>query len=318
MDGRSILFSRCLIGLLAYFLFGLNFVYAQGKLFKSDTRNVTTSDPVSEAQTYLKTLYKGNYKLSFENCSKVMVDEGCIVWFDIDKLNANGDIYEKGSVSQGYFRIKTPLCDEKRGTSAGLINVPVPDIKISGNTAVLMNQGSFNNFSNGGFPTCFNSCMIASAGPVIKNETGGNVWGDTAGNAFMQMQMKYTGNECNDDKPDAPKPIGGPAPDKAPVPKPPKGPFDCPPKTTFGEVNGVAVCVKNAPLPTDPSPPPKPDEKDACIGNCDKWDPDAPKPTDPKNPNPTDPKDPNKPSTTPPTKGPLSSCQVSPVHKPVF
>jgi hypothetical protein len=282
---NHILIKRCLIGVLAYFLCAL----ANAAIFKDNETGALTGDPLGFTLSYAASVGYGSGASDITDpCSSVPVGGGCRI-----------SLWAKSSTSgvriaRSFTRIKEDLCQPKKNQSAGIYNIPIPGVKMpsTGGAAVLFDSGSFNSFSKAGFPTCIESCATVASGPPIKNSLGGNVVGDTAGNAFMRMYMKFTGSECTA-KENAPKPNGAPFPTDAPKPNEPKGPQDCPAGTSFGTISWgdgtgeVKRCVKTgAPLPPNPDGSPKPD---ACIGNCDNWDP---KPTDPKDPNkPTNPND---------------------------
>ncbi|NHQ85296.1 hypothetical protein HA050_04115 [Iodobacter sp. HSC-16F04] len=306
MNGRITFFSRLFIGLLAYFLCGLAFADYPAK-------NTERAGPLSyEEIVPFCTAQKPGYKTRFIFASSTpdMEYYACDYYHPDYKewvlvrnysFHCNYAGAPPGLIRKEGLVCKTKsTCDDKRNQSAGIYNIPIPGVKMpsTGGAAVLFDSGSFNSFSKSGFPTCIESCETVANGPPIKNSAGGNVVGDTAGNAYMRMQMKFSGSECTA-KEGAPKPNGAPFPTDAPKPKEPNGPQDCPEGTSFGTISWgdgggeVKRCLKTgAPSPPNPDGSPKPD---ACIGNCDKWDP---KPEDPKDPKPTDPKDPSGPSGT--------------------
>lgn len=300
MNGRALLFSRCLIGLLAYFLCGL--VYGAA-LYQYSTSEVT-GDPVGFSYSKVAVYNLKDRVLKGNTCSdKVPIGGSCVVTV--------GGYLNNSSQNFGYSftRIKEPLCQEKKDKPAGDQYIPLPGSGIgSDGLPLLIDKSGFRDFMKGGSISCDGTCEMTADGNY-QTEEGKNLWTfDGSGSAWGLISMKYTGQECTLDpnkKPPTKNP-SNPNPNKNP-----NGPADCPPKTTYGEVNGVKTCVKNAPLPTDPSPPPKPSDKDTCLSNCSKWDPDKDtKPTDPKDPN--KPTDPSTGGSTPPTKGPLSSDASKP------
>ncbi|AMC34252.1 hypothetical protein [Janthinobacterium sp. B9-8] len=284
MNGRITLYSRLFIGIVAYFLCGLA---NSAVLYIDNETGKTTSDPLGFTISYATSVgYSVGHDVSSNTCPGIPIGAGCVV-----------SIWAKTSttgirINRGFTRIKASLCDDKKNQSAGIYNIPIPGVKMpsGGGAAVLFDSGSFNSFSKSGFPTCIDGCETVANGPPIKNSIGGNVVGDTAGNAFMRMQMKFTGEQCTV-KENGPKPNGSPFPPDAPKPKEPNGPQDCPEGTSFGTISwGDGTGEVKRCLSTSVPPPIKPGDlpaPDACIGNCDKWDPKPDdKPTDPKDPKP--------------------------------
>lgn len=311
MNGRALLFSRCFIGLLAYFLCGL----AEAKFFSTtDGPTPIVSDPVGYTFSRLKAnpTLSQNMTLFSNSCGTVAVGQSCYVTLSDPKV-------AMWSFSLKFYRLKDNPCESKKDLSAGEWKIRLLGVEQVGGVGAptIINKDSFLSFKTGGFPSCDGSCSLV-LDPTKPYPDLKDTYGELSNfNVYIFAPMKFTGEQCKSTEDDpAPKPKPEPPP-KPIKDKKPESPIDCPPKTTFGKVNGVGMCVKNAPLPTDPNPPPKPGDKDACIGNCDKWDPDKDKkPTDPKptDPKPIDPK-PGPGGKTPPIRGPLSSDASKPASE---
>lgn len=322
MNGRSILFNRCFGRFLAYIFCGLiissNCMAAiwwsneeTGKTTRYPDSFTLQEAPIRDSRGYSFAIIRES-----SNCSeKIAIGDRCLVYYNYLRkdFNNGSELVIGLSGSLGFVRLRFSPCDEKANQSAGVWNITMPGTRWENGSYVKTNADAQSGFIRSGSPSCDGSCALISDGGYLTDSAGKNVYGNVnSGTAYGKIKMKWTGAECTSDPnaKDPPKPSNSTSSD--PSFTPPKGQPDCPAKTTYGEVNGVKRCVKNAPLPTDPNPPPKPGDPDACIGDCSKWDPskDTGKDTDPNKPT-----DPSKPGGTTTGKGPLGSDASKPASE---
>ncbi len=281
---NHILIKRCLIGVLAYFLCAL----ANAAIFKDHETGALTGDPLGFTLSYAASVGYGSGASDITDpCPSVPVGGGCRISLWAKSLTSGVRI------ARSFTRIKEDPCQHKKGQSAGDQYVPLPGAGVGADgSPVVLNKPDLLDFIKGGSISCDGTCEMISDGKYQTDGSGKNffAFGDSKA-AYGLISMKYTGQECTL-SPDKKPPTNNP--NKPNPNKNPKGPNDCPPNSSFGQVNGVNVCAKSPPKPNDPPPKPNDKDKDTCLSNCDKWDPDAPKPTDPKDPNkPTNPNDGN-------------------------
>ncbi|WP_293934944.1 hypothetical protein [Iodobacter sp.] len=266
MNGRSFLFSRCLIGLLACFFCELAF---SAKFINSDSGK-ETNDPVGFTYAYAFSVGYGVGGEVLDNtCPVVPEGSGCIV--KIWAKSASTGV----SILQSFMRLKEDKCAIKKGKSAGDLLVPLPFSGVDGaGMPIVVSPDGLNSFFKDRASSCDGTCELIMSGSFSNGDKLFAIGSDKK-SAYALLKMQYSGDECNlfDGKkaPQPPSATSPPDPNKAP-----KFPGDCPANSSFGQVNGVNACAKNPPNPTDPAPPPKPTDKDKCVANCDKWDPKKP------------------------------------------
>ncbi|WP_297574473.1 hypothetical protein [uncultured Deefgea sp.] len=133
------------------------------------------------------------------------------------------------------------------------------------------------------YTSCINECKaVATGGPI--REGGSLTFGfEGTHQVYVLIPAIYSGQQCAESDSKEPS-AGGTKPSDPKTSAKPQSQNDCPSGSTFGTVNEIPSCVKNAPKPdTEPSK----DDGKLCIYNCDKWGiPSTDKPTDGGNGNP--------------------------------
>ncbi|MDW5418876.1 hypothetical protein R6242_20095 [Iodobacter sp. CM08] len=268
MNGRFNLFSRCFIGLLAYFFCGL----VSAASFINTDSGKETGDPVGFTYAYAASVgYGVGGEVMDNTCPAVPEGGGCIV--KIWAKSATSGV----SIMLVFVRLKKNPCEEKKGKSAGDLLVPLPYSGVDGvGVPIITSADGLSSFFKSRASSCDGTCELVMSGSFSNGDKLFAI-GDDKKSAYALLKMQYSGDECNlfDGKkaPQPPSTTSPPAPNKTP-----KFPGDCPANSSFGQVNGVNACAKNPPNPTDPAPPPKPTDKDKCVANCGDWDPKKPAP----------------------------------------
>nr|WP_314898795.1 hypothetical protein [uncultured Deefgea sp.] len=127
---------------------------------------------------------------------------------------------------------------------------------------------------NMNYTSCVDGCKTIAIDVGIKNNSGGYTYGFVGDRiVYGLFPSQFTGAQCKTSDTKDPSKVTN-APPQVEPPKAPQSQNDCPSGTTFGQVNNVPVCVKNAPAANASGVPQyTADDGKACLGNCDGWKP---------------------------------------------